>query len=392
MATPPHRLVGCAFLMDMGMGAVGLSVQFVGVALGAGPGVLGLLGGIGGGTYTLTCLLHSRLVSRLGPRYTARAATLLLIAVWLVMARVGSIGPLLGLVVASGAAMAFFWPPVMVWLASLTSGQARGLGRALGLFNISWTAGLLMGAVVAGALWDWMPGSSFYYAVAGAIVVLILLQLTPGGRGGSGAGLAESGPPDREASHPNRQRLLVAGRIAAFAGFFVFGIIRTLFPKLGDELGYSNQLVGWAVGAPHLCAMLVFAAARTTTRWHYRPAKLWMTMPAGVAGMVIAACAHTPVQFLTGCFLGGLSGGVGYLASQFYGLQGPPEHRAASMGYHEAAVGLGIILGPILGGLVAGWAGDIHAAFVLGVVVMLLAAAAQLLTWWVIGRVADKGG
>ncbi len=386
MTAPPQRLVGCAFLMDMAMGAIGLSVQFVGVALGAGPGVLGLLGGLGGGTYTLMCLLNSRLVNRVGPRYTARAATLLLIVVWLMMARVGSIGPLLGLVVANGALMAFFWPPVMVWFASLTSGQARGLGRALGLFNISWTAGLLAGAVAAGALWDWMPGSSFYYSAGGVIVVLLLLQLTPGGRATSGARPAQTVWPDRETPHPNRQRLLVAGRIATFAGFFVFGIIRTLFPKLGAELGYSNQLVGWAVGAPYLCAMLVFAASRTTTRWHYRPAKLWMAMPAGVAGMVIAACAQTPAQFLTGFFLVGLSGGVGYLASQFYGLQGPPEHRAASMGHHEATVGAGFVIGPILGGLVADWAGDIHAAFVLGAAVMLLAAAAQLLAWRMLVR------
>ena len=215
---------------------------------------------------------------------------------------------------------------------------------------------------------------------------MILLQLTPGGQGGSGGKLAEAGPPGREAPHPNRQRLLVAGRIAAFTGFFVFGVIRTLFPKLGDQMGYSNQLVGWAVGAPYLCAMLVFAASRTTTRWHYRTAKLWVAMPVGVVGMVVAAGAQTPGRFLIGFFMVGLSGGVGYLASQFYGLHGPPEHRVASMSYHEAAVGSGIILGPILGGLVADWAGDIRAAFVLGAVVTVLAVAAQLVGWSVVGR------
>ncbi len=386
MTAPPQRLVGCAFLMDMALGAVSLSVQFVGVALGAGPGMLGLLGGLGGGTYTLMCLLNSRLVNRLGPRYTARAAALLMVVVWLLMAQVRSIGPLLGLAVASGALMAFFWPPMVVWLASLTSGQDRGLGRVLGLFNISWTGGLLVGTVVAGALWDWMAGSSFYYSAGGAIIILILLQLTPGGWGSRDAGPAETTLPGREAPHPNRQRLLVAGRIATFTGFFAIGIVRTLFPKLGNELGYSNQLVGWAVGAPYLCAMLIFGASGTTTRWHYRPAKLWVAMLAGIVSMVIAACAQTPAQFLTGFFLVGLSTGVGYLASQFYGLQGPPEHRAASIGYHEAAVGSGIVLGPILGGLVAAWAGNIHAAFVLGAAVMLLAGVVQLAVWWAMAR------
>ena len=153
---PRQRLVGAVFVMDMAAGCAMLAVQFMGVALGAGPALLGLLGAVGGATYTILCLCSGVVADRFGPRRTTLLATVLTIVIWLAMALAGSIELLLGLVVVSGVTMALFWPPVMVWVAELSSGQARGLGRALGVFNISWTSGLLGGFVIAGVLWDWV--------------------------------------------------------------------------------------------------------------------------------------------------------------------------------------------------------------------------------------------
>lgn len=385
---PRQRLVGAAFVMDMAAGCAMLAVQFVGVALGAGPGLLGLLGAVGGATYTVSCLGSGMVADRFGPRRTTRMAAALMIVIWLALAAAGRMELLLGLVVASGVIAAFFWPSIMVWVADLSSGQARGLGRALGVFNIFWSAGLLVGAVVAGALWDWVGGGAFYFSVAAGVVILILLQLTPGGASRDG-----ERTPDEPTALPRAalgRRLRIAGRVGVFASFFSTAMIRALFPKVGDTLGYSSALVGWAAGIPYLSAMVIFALARTTTGWQYRPWKLWLAMPAGVVGMVLATFAHTPGQFLLGFSLVGVCGGISYLASQFYGLHQPEQRRAASMRHHEAMVGAGVVAGPLLGGLVADYTGQLSAAFVLAASAMVIAGLVQIVLWWVMSK-ADEG-
>jgi len=385
---PSQRLVGSAFIMDMAAGCALLAVQFTGVALGAGPGLLGLLGAVGGGTYTVLCLCSGAVADRFGPRRITRLAAALMIAVWLAMAAAGRIELLLGLVVASGATMALFWPSMMVWVADLSSGQARGLGRALGVFNMSWSIGALGGFVIAGALWDWVGRGSFYCSVYAGLLILILLQFTPGGasRGGEH-------PSDEPTALPRPalgRRLRIAGRVGVFASFFSTGMIRALFPKVGEVLGYSSALVGWAAGMPWLSAMVIFVLARTTTGWQYRPWKLWLAVPTGVVGMVLATSAQAPWQFLVGFSLICLCVGISYLASQFYGLHQPEHRRSASMRHHEAMVGAGVVAGPLLGGLVADYTGQLSAAFTLATGVMVIAGLVQVVLWWVMSK-ADEG-
>jgi len=385
---PSQKLISSAFVMDVAGGGAMLAVQFVGVALGASPTVLGILACLGGGTYALSCLGSGTIADRFGPRRATILAVVLIMVVWLAMVGAGSIELLLGLVVASGAAMALFWPSVMVWVADLSSGQARGLGRVLGVFNISWSAGLLVGSVVAGVLWDWVGQGSFYFSVAAGMVILVFLQLTPGGA-------------SRRGEHPPEEpimllhtalgrRLRIAGRVGVFASFFSAAMIRALFPKVGDTLSYSSALVGWGAGIPYLSAIAIFALARITSRWQYRSWKLWIAVPAGIAGMVLATFAHTPGQFLVGFFLIGICGGISYLASQFYGLHQPEHRRGASMRHHEATVGAGAVAGPLLGGLVADYTGQLSAAFALAAGVMAIAGLAQIVLWWVMSR-ADEG-
>ncbi len=356
--------------MDLASGCAVLAVQFVGVALGAGPGLLGLLGAVGGGTYTLSCLGSGAVADRLGPRYATRLAIALTIVVWLGMAAAGRIDLLLGLAVASGALAALFWPSLMVWLADLSSGQARGLGQSLGLFNISWSVGFLLGAVVAGALWEGVGRGSFYFSVAAGIAILTLLQLTPGS-----ASQTSEPTPDQLTTLQQPQlgrRLRIVARVGVFASFFSVAIVRALFPKFGDDLGYSSMLVGWAAGMPYLSAMVIFALARTTSRWQYRSWKLWLAAPVGVVGMVLATTARAPWQFLLGFFLVGLCGGISYLSSQFYGLHQPEHRRSASMRHHEATVGAGVVTGPLVGGLVADYTGWLPSAFALAAGVMAM--------------------
>ena len=380
--SPSFRLIAAALAMDMAAGGAMLLLQFTGVALGVAPALLGALSAVSSATYTASCLISGWLGDRLGARHSTRLAMLLLVVTWSAMAGTRSLAALMGLAVAAGIGMSLFWPAMMVWVAALSSGQARGLGRRLGLFNISWSVGLLLGAVLAGVLWDRAGRGSFYYSVAVGLLILVLLQCTPG---------AMRSPSDQPPPAPSvgdeRQRaagrrLLMAARFGLFASFFATGTIRALFPKIGDQLGYSGAIVGWGAGAPYLSAMLIFALSGSTSRWHYRASTLWLAIPTGVVAMGLASAAHTPAQFLTSFVLVGFCTGICYLASQFYGLHVQPESRGRNMGYNEAILGAGMVLGPLLGGLTAQQTEHLPAAFVLAAAVLALAGLAQLAWWW----------
>ena len=96
--------------------------------------------------------------------------------------------------------------------------------------------------------------------------------------------------------------------------------------------------------------------------------------------MILAAMARTPLVFAVAFMITGMCIAVTYLTSLFYGMHSRPEARGASMATHEAVVGGGMVVGPLLGGLVATWF-SLRAPFVLGAVVLLLAGLGQLMAW-----------
>ena len=95
----------------------------------------------------------------------------------------------------------------------------------------------------------------------------------------------------------------------------------------------------------------------------------------------MAALGRRPPGFVVAFMMTGVGGGVSCMLSQFYGLHGRSASKGASMAMHEAAVGSGMVAGPLLGGLSATYFNNLRVPFVLAAGVMLLAGLAQLTTW-----------
>jgi MFS family permease len=96
--------------------------------------------------------------------------------------------------------------------------------------------------------------------------------------------------------------------------------------------------------------------------------------------MIIAFLAGRPEVFALGFALAGACAGVTYVSSLIYSLQGRAAGRGARCGIHETVLGSGVLLGPLLGGLVASRV-DLRSPFVLAATVFLLVAVADLLVW-----------
>ena len=178
----PYGIFAAAFLIDLAVACLMLSLQFLAVSMGAIPRVLGMIGAFGSGGYAATCVFSGGIADRIGRKRSATIGIFSAAVVWLLYTTAPNPYWLLAMVPFGGAALGMVWPAVQAWLAERTASGQRALNRNLGLFNVSWSAGLLIGPLAAGYIWrDDFPALPFILCAATGGVIVVVLLLTPGG-------------------------------------------------------------------------------------------------------------------------------------------------------------------------------------------------------------------
>lgn len=153
---------------------------------------------------------------------------------------------------------------------------------------------------------------------------------------------------------PRRRAILVVVFATILIDFVGFSALVPVLPLYAEELGATPSQVGLIL-AFHAVAQLLFLPAWgwVSDRIGRRPVILISL--AGTAGSfwALAAAQSIPAiyaaRFLSGFFAASVGTAQAVVADVT-----PEEERARGMGMVGAAVGLGMVLGPALGGLVAG--------------------------------------
>lgn len=370
---PPRRLMGLGFLMDFQVAMVALGVQCLGVyVLHAPPVVLGLFGTLAAGVYTILCLMSGSVSDRLGRRRCILAACVGAGIAWTLLPTVGHWRWVLLIVPLSGASLSLFWPSVQAWLAELTAGGRRELARNLGLFNVLWCSGLMLGPVATGYLWGVSHSLAFHIPAALLLVIVLITLTTP--RGFSRPGEVSA---DDVAAHENVNLFLKLAWVGNFASWFAAATVGAMFPKLGASLGFPAHHVGWLLFSLRAGQVLMFIYTRYEHRWQYRLWPMAAAQGAAAIAMAFAAVATGKPAFAAAFAVVGLCGGMTYVGSLFYALHGRMHGRGKTSGFHEAVLGAGAWLGPLLGGLAAQFV-SLHAPFAVAAFIFALACLIQL--------------
>ena len=348
--TPLGRFIAAAFLIDLCVGAVGVGLQFMGKGLRASPVELGLIGALAAAAYTAGCLISGRASDRIGRRISLSFACIGASCAWAFVPGATQPWQVMVLGAWSGGCMSFFWPVYQAWMADITVGGRRQLNRNIGLFNLAWTSGVVLGPVVAGVLWPLGPGVVFWSVGGVAMCGLLLILCTPSRV--PGGGVVDEAD-DYERAHPLVNALLRLAWIAGFVAGAVSGLIRTTFPNLGLTIGYSWAAVGVLLAFPYLGQLIVFAVARTTDRWQNRKWPLSASMMIAAVGVLCAYAFQAKAVYALAFVLCGSAQAAAFVSSQFYTLHGRKEGRGRMAGFHEAVIGAGFFVGPLIGGSVA---------------------------------------
>ncbi len=350
-------LMGAAFCIELAIGMGRLAVQFLGIKCGASPMMLGVYGTAMAGTYGLMAPVSGRVSDRFGRKISILFISILAAAGLLIAVQKTALGVLFIVPVFAGS-LGFFWPPVQAWIGDLVSGTGK-LHRVLGNFNLLWTTALMLGPPLCGYLWEKSTFAPFL--VASVIIwasAAVMLFLVPVRRRKTVAATEAHEPADADdRTDPRADKYLRLAWAANFVGYSSVGIVRSLFPKLAVEMGFSPAMTGWATGAFCAGQLMAFTVLRQTTKWQYRRAPMIIGMAGGALGMGGAYFGRSPAIFVASFVVAGAAVGFAYVGSLFYSLCAPQDRRGRRCGIHEMMVGAGGALGPLLAGTVATYYG-----------------------------------
>jgi DHA1 family tetracycline resistance protein-like MFS transporter len=148
-------------------------------------------------------------------------------------------------------------------------------------------------------------------------------------------------------------RPLAALSMVVFVSMLGYGLLFPVLPFLGIRLGASPTLITVALSV-YALGQLVAAPlwGRLGDRIGRRRVLIWTALLEVAALLVLATCttieALIIVRFISGLFAGNIGAAYAYVADVTQ-----PQTRAKAIGWVGSAVGLGFILGPGLGGLIA---------------------------------------
>lgn len=144
--------------------------------------------------------------------------------------------------------------------------------------------------------------------------------------------------------------------VTAFLYLLGLGVLFPVLPYFGRDLGLSELQLGTLMGVYALASVLTAPFwGRFSDRYGRRPAML-----IGLSGFALAfglfALGTTFAQLFAARVLGGVLAAATQPAILSYAVDvTPPERRSTALGIVGAAFGLGVVSGPILGGLIGGY-------------------------------------
>lgn len=152
---------------------------------------------------------------------------------------------------------------------------------------------------------------------------------------------------------PTRSRATAIVLATVFVDVIGFAMILPILPGTAASLGASPTLIGVLV-ASYSAIQLVLAPlwGRVSDRIGRRPVLL-LGLTGSAASYVVFALAGSWPLLLLSRLLDGGSGATTNVAQAWLADETRPERRSRAMGQIGAAVGLGFIVGPILGGITA---------------------------------------
>jgi predicted MFS family arabinose efflux permease len=245
------------------------------------------------------------------------------------------------------------WPSLE---ALVTEGEDyQGTARMVGRYNIVWSAASAIAFFSGGWLWERFGRHGLYGICISLMVVqfLFTLWLERGAKKSTHPARPVSEPahqPDAAALHQSLppQRFLQMAWLANPFAYVAINTVGAVIPQLAQKFQLSPTQSGVFCSLWFFVRTFAFIGLWRWTGWHYR----FRWLLAAFIGLVVSFAAMMlatqlwlvlVAQLIFGCAVGLI-----YYSSLFYSMD-VGEAKGEHGGLHEAAIGLGICIGPAVG-------------------------------------------
>jgi predicted MFS family arabinose efflux permease len=250
--------------------------------------------------------------------------------------------------------MCFTWPNLEAAVSHIDD-PAR-LPRMIGIYNLVWAGVGALAFFVGGALIERLGSRSLFWVPATIHVTqLVWLSVshwtnpTP-----QAAAEASPGAPTQSATVHRPPDRLTARRflhLAWMANPFAYVAMNTMIavtPSIAQSLQLTQTMAGFYCSVWFFTRFLTFLGLWLWPAWHYR----FDWFLASFLVLIVSLAAILLVPSLAVLILAqiGLGWAVGliYYSSLYYSMDAS-DAKAQHGGFHEAAIGLGVFLGPAVG-------------------------------------------
>jgi len=265
-----------------------------------------------------------------------------------------------------GAAGAFFWPPVMAFIADESSEGA--LQRNLSALNICWAGGAFAGLFLAGYIREAsvhtvkaLPFLSALFLVLAAMVYGKIFVNIGGKREMEASKKIE---PLSRAQQTN----LIFGFIVIAGTIFNISIILWLFPKFAGDIDISYGTAGIIVAMIPLAEMLMYFLLGRFNPDYNSSFYLTVFIILNLVVCAVLSIASNAVVLGGAMFLMGIALGGCWSFSQYHTVL-HPHLRGVRSGVLQMLMVTGSLGGSFFGGLSARMTGSNRAPFILAMVV-----------------------
>lgn len=261
---------------------------------------------------------------------------------------------LLELAILSGwtIAVCFTWPTLQ---ALLSHDQSPGQSsRTAGIYNIMWAGTAAAAYLTSGTLLDNFGGEILFWVSGGlsVIQIVMLFRLERLATAVSAANPKSDADAIFSTPHPrppaNARTFAWLARIAnPFAYVAIYGVLPVI-PKLSEKLGLTPTYASLICSVWFWARLGAFVWFWRWPVWHYRFRWLLGSFVAMIASFLMILLSSSIWMLITAQTIFGLTIGLIYYSSLFYSMD-LGESKGKGGGLHEAAIGLGIFIGPTAG-------------------------------------------
>ncbi|MFQ6080572.1 MAG: MFS transporter [Candidatus Bathyarchaeia archaeon] len=339
------------FSISMGVGMVTPIIPLYARSLGASYVGIGLIGTSYAIVYMMLAIPSGKLSDRIGRRVVIAASASLSGVASVLYLLAGSVSHLILIRAIDGMAWTLFWPSIEALTTEISGPPSAGKG--MGLSAASYGFGSMVGGFLGGLIVTCFGFRATFVLYLTLSIVTALLTVAIREEGDSRRSFKARGTSSTQPLTWDKATLVVACAVSV-AYSIVLAIVLTLFPVYAEGLGMETFWIGVLFATFWLGRIISFICAGRLSDKLGRNAVLAPALAgSAVASLLVALSGE--IGLLSGAILiMGISLGATFpVTIALISDVAPSSSRGVAMGLFEASSGLGMLIGPAVGGVMA---------------------------------------